>query len=242
MKLAPQIPIGCDFSSPHDLYSSRQRGPLRDTGFMSVRVGILEDDPLLRSTLSRALEQDADFEVSVSTERAAKFLEAVGSAAIDVALLDVHLGAGPTGFDVARRARALHPRIGLVFLSSVRDPRLLGYQSGALPQGSKYLLKSQVAEVEQLQDTLREVASNTLSKQKATPPRAPLSKGQLEILRLVAEGLNNSEIAKRRVVSERAVEMAVSRLAEHLGLKHKPGVNQRVHIAARFFQEMGWTP
>jgi hypothetical protein len=43
-------------------------------------------------------------------------------------------------------------------------------------------------------------------------------------------------------VTERAVEVAVSRLAKHLNLRETPGLNQRVHIAARFFKEMGWTP
>lgn len=204
-------------------------------------MGIVEDDSLLRSTLTALLEAREDITVVCSGEAGEPILHQASKANLDVALLDVHLGDGPTGFDIARTLRQTLPLVGIVFLSSVKDPRLLGQRPAALPSRARYLLKSEVADiewlVEQLYSSIRDLDGSTAP----LPPSIPFTEAQIEILRLVAEGHSNAAIARQKFVTEGAVEMAVSRLAKHLGLREVPGVNRRVHITTTFFREMGWT-
>jgi DNA-binding NarL/FixJ family response regulator len=66
-----------------------------------------------------------------------------------------------------------------------------------------------------------------------------LSNIQLETLRLMSQGLSNAEIAKRRSVTEKAVELAIARLAKSLGIQKDSSRNQRVHIANVYFRAIG---
>ena len=209
---------------------------------MPLRVGIIEDDALLRASVTEALAARDDIDIVTSASTPRDIISVAQARGLDVALLDVHLGNGPSGFDIAQSLRRISPGLGIVFLSSVRDPRLLGFQPASLPTGARYLLKSDVSDVGAIEQVLREAAEDSWARGEQAAPRVNLTESQIEILRLVAQGLSNAEIAKQRVVTERAVEVAVSRLAKNLNLRDTPGLNQRVHIASRFFSEMGWRP
>lgn len=206
---------------------------------MQLRVAIVEDDSLLRAAIAEALRSQANIDVVSSSESGAEVLAAVREGEVDVALLDVHLGHGPSGIDIARALRRQKYDVGIIFLSSVKDPRLLGLDPSELPMGARYLLKSEVSEISRLGEIVRQVAEDTLDGGDLAPS-LPFTQAQIEILRLVAAGYSNQAIAKQRFVTERTVEVSVSRLAKHLGLREVPGSNQRVHIAATFFREMGW--
>ena len=110
-----------------------------------ANVLIVEDDTYLRS-LSLVSFESAGLHVVVATSRAGEAIEAVKNQLVDVAVLDLYLGPGPTGIDIAVSLRAINPQIGLVFLTSFSDPRLLDSQS-ELPAGSIYLTKSKISVV-----------------------------------------------------------------------------------------------
>lgn len=207
---------------------------------MPCRVGIVEDDSILRSTLTQLLDADESVSVVSSSATGGGVLELASQKAIDVALLDIHLGDGPTGLDIASSLRQEMPSVGIVFLSSVKDPRLLGYRPTTLPRGARYILKSDISDASKLIEHIHAVAEGLSAANVEKPPRIPFTETQIDILRLVAAGYSNDEIAKERFVTEGAVEVAVSRLAKHLGLRDSPGGNRRVHIALTFFREMGW--
>ena len=209
---------------------------------MVLRVGIVEDDSLLRSTLSHLIDARDEVTVVSSSATGEDLFVQASNRNLDVALLDVHLGDGPNGFDIAHSIRQIIPRVGIVFLSSVKDPRLLGYRPVTLPRGARYVLKSEISDVDTLVSHLHAVSQDTVGAGSTPLPKIPFSQAQIDILRLVAAGYSNAEIARQRFVTEGAVEVAVSRLARHLGLRDTPGANRRVHIAATFFREMGWTP
>lgn len=209
---------------------------------MPILLGIVENEPLLLATLVSSLDGKSGIQVVSQGVSGSDVLTQARDRNLDVALLDVHLGAGLTGFDLAKSLRQIDPSVGIIFLSSVKDPRLLGFRKELLPVGSRYLLKSQVAEIGKLVDEVIAVAEDSRGSEGKDLPSVPFTQSQIEILRLVAAGYSNTAIAEERFVTERAVEIAVSRLARHLGLREAPGVNKRVHIAATFFREMGWTP
>lgn len=62
---------------------------------------------------------------------------------------------------------------------------------------------------------------------------------QIETLRLVAQGLSNSEIARIRYVSEKSVEQIVARIAQHLSISPDRSRNLRVILAGEYFKWLG---
>ena len=210
---------------------------------MGLRLAVVEDDAFTRMTLVAALKARGLNVVMVAADAAeAALMSKVHP--IDAAILDLHLGSGPTGIDVAQALRRQNPSVGLVCLTSVDDPRLLSANLPQLPGNSQYLTKSAIGDVDQLVNAVRLAASgrgNTSGKM-ANHILGRFTDGQVETLRLVAQGLSNAEIARRRFVTERAVEVAVSRVAKALGLEPDATRNQRVHMAKVFFRALGRSP
>lgn len=150
-----------------------------------------------------------------------------------VALIDLDLGEGPTGADLARALRAAHPRIGLAILTSYEDPRLLG-NLPAFPAGTLYMTKAHLADLDALAALIDECAARP-TEERAQSRRVDLSDSQLEVMRLVAQGHSNADIAKQLWLSVSAVEKAIHRLSDQLGLPQVPAANKRVLIAQAYF-------
>jgi DNA-binding NarL/FixJ family response regulator len=112
-----------------------------------------------------------------------------------------------------------------------------------MPSGSQYLTKRSVSDLNVLLQAIRD--SMSTKRTSASQPIAAfgdLSDVQIETLRLVAEGLSNAEIAKRRFVKPKSVELTISRVAKALGISHDSSQNQRVHIAKVYFRAVGNDP
>ena len=202
-----------------------------------VNVLLVEDNDFTRSTVGAALASEGCTVVaSVATAR-----EALSSAArhsIDCAVIDLHLGTGPTGIDVAHALRRDDPDLGIVLLTSYADPRLLPTEQRPLPADSVYVVKNDVHSTAQLRAKVDE-ACGLGGRTEPSPGRVPLTDGQIEVLRYVAMGLTNAEIARRRVVTERSVETALTRTVRRLGLEPAAGENPRVLLTQAYFAMIG---
>lgn len=210
---------------------------------MPLRVMLVEDDAFTRSMMAASLRARG-IDVAIEVGSANEAAKASQDQRLDVAVLDLHLGEGPTGIDVAQALRRRQPSIGVVFLTSFEQPRLLSANLPPLPGNSFYLHKSKIGDVSTLIDTMVSAAKGQ-SAPKATDSNSPLGRFtdvQLETLRLVAQGYSNSEIAKIRFVTERSVEISISRVAKSLGLAPDSSRNQRVHMAKVFFRALGRSP
>ena len=239
----------------------------RDTSCMAIRIAVVEDDAFTRLTLAESLRAQG-VEVALVTDSAVEALREIPSLGVHAVLLDLHLGAGPTGIDLAVALRNQQPRLGVVLLTTFDDPRLLSSTLPEPPPGTRYVTKRSLGSMEDLivvlrdalgavglarmpdapgagpsSDLLDEVASDDADGELATTPAhadlRELTDVQLETLRLVARGLSNAEIARRREVTERAVEAAIARLARHLGVAADAALNQRVHLAQVYFRSLG---
>jgi len=223
------------------------RGPSpRDTGVMSLRIGLVEDDQLLRTALTESL-RSRGLDVVFAVGDAAGAL-AVGEASRpDAVVVDLHLGAGPTGIDVAEALRRSSPALGVVILTSFEDPRLL--RSGAeVPDRAVYLTKEMVSDIAVL---VRAVEASVATSRTRGPVRwrrparaqrsgvAALTDSQLETLRFVSAGHSNAEIARMRFVTEKSVEATVTRVAKSLGVRPDASRNQRVTMARAYFRMLG---
>lgn len=214
---------------------------------MSLRVALVEDDAFMRLALSAALKTKG-LEVVFEASNATDAVQLAEKHIIDVAVLDLHLGVGPTGIDVAQALRRKDPSVGIVFLTSFDDPRLLSANLPPLPGGAHYLTKNSITDIESLAKEILEAAAGTSQakgKSASINPTSTMGKftdTQIETLRLLAQGLSNGEIAKRRFVSEKSVESAISRMAKTLGLAPDSTRNQRVHMAKVYFRALGMNP
>ena len=200
---------------------------------------VVEDDNFTRLSLVAALEQRG-ITVALQTASGAEAVTVSKSTPISVALLDLHLGSGPTGIDVAHALRRHDPKIGIVFLTSFSDPRLMNPSLPRMPAGSQYLTKQSVTDIDML---FQAITDSLSTKREASTEHNPafgnLSDIQIETLRLVAKGLSNAEIAKRRFVKPKSVELTINRVAKALGIPADSTQNQRVHIAKVYFRATG---
>ena len=208
---------------------------------MPTTALVIEDDDLMRVSLVAALAL-ADVDVVASAKSSAEALELAHTHFPQVALVDLHLGRGPTGVDVAHELRKNDPRIGIVFLTSFEDPRLIA-ETKPLPQGSQYLLKKDVGSIDEIVGAITaslEGKNRRISKELPSN-MSQLSDVQLETLRLVAQGLSNTEIARRRQVTEKSIEASITRLLKSLNIPRDEGSNQRVQLARLYFESQGFS-
>lgn len=209
---------------------------------MQMRVAVVEDDTFTRLTLSAALRSQG-IDVVIETGSASEALQEFDRAQPHAVLLDLHLGKGPTGIDLANELRQKSPYLGVVILSSFENPRLLNPSLPTLPYRTVYLHKQDVTDILKIKEALRisldktERVPNQFGT--ATTAISALTDVQLETLRLMALGFSNAEIAKRRSVTEKSVELAISRLAKSLGVEKSATINQRVHMANVYFRALG---
>lgn len=207
-----------------------------------TRIIVVDNDAFIRATLTSALE-GRGLAVVGSYPDARSALADRAHMTIEVAVLDLDLGVGPNGLDIAHALRTRHPRIGLVMLTHYRDPRLLTTDIPRWPAGMRYLAKSDVDDVTLL--------INAILSAREAPLRAPRGSGvpdedlavltttQIEVLRAVAQGYSTAEIARMRSVSPKAVEKVITRICEQLDLPRAATHNQRVQLVRAFVRMTG---
>ena len=205
-------------------------------------VLLVEDDVFSRSTLAAAL-LGANIEVKDQVAKAADAIRAVNKFSIDIAIIDLDLGPGANGIDIAIALRDINPRIGIIILTSYSDPRVANPNSLSLPKGSKFLTKSSLNDFSILIKMILELKSQPVSNKNGSKiERVGFSENQLSVLQGVAEGLTTKEIASRAGVSEKAIEGTITRLHSMLDLPKKPFLNPRVQLARAYFHLSGKKP
>lgn len=202
-------------------------------------VLLVEDDVFISSTLAAALI-GANFEVKGGVANAKDALAAVQKFSIDIAILDLDLGPGANGIDVAHALRQVQSSIGVIILTSYSDPRMANPDSLSLPKGAKFITKSTLTDFGPLVRAIIELKSFPTSNQVNTKIKSsPFTTNQLVVLRAVAEGLTTKEIAKRLKVSEKAIEGTITRLNAILEISKDTSLNPRVQLARAYFDLAG---
>jgi DNA-binding NarL/FixJ family response regulator len=206
---------------------------------MAIRTMVVEDDSFTRLTVVGALRH-AGIDVVADCDNSRDALAQFQACRPKVCVIDLDLGSGPTGVDVAAALRRLDPAVGVVLLTSYEDPRLMSPSLRRLPEGTRYVVKQAMSDMDMLIAAIESAAEHP--RQDVVSGRsADLTDTQVEILRLVATGLSNSEIARIRVVEEKTVEQAIRRTAKRLGIHGSKKVNQRVALARTYYQLIGAT-
>jgi DNA-binding NarL/FixJ family response regulator len=206
----------------------------------TLRLLIVEDESIMSQALANSLQNlgISQIETANSASYAMQIFRTFNP---EVCLIDIELREGPTGIDVSHAMRRLNPKVGIVFLTSLADPRLVNSRIPELPEGSIYMMKSAVKDLQEVFDSLKLARTADFKAIKARNDQEflDLTKGQFEIMRLIALGNSNAEISKIRVTTVKSTENAIARLAKRLGIPNSTSASQRVLIARKYSELTG---
>lgn len=215
------------------------------TSMQQRSVLVVEDDTLLRELLANMLERH-DFVVETAAS-AADARRVFDRGDHDALVLDVELGSGPNGFDLADALLRKAPHTAVVFLTNLPDPRFVERDPKGLPNGVAYLRKTNLSDVSTLVDALDAALRGVSVEQYRHDrdpgrPAAQLTRKQVSVMRLASLGRTNAQIAEERGVSVKAVEDTISRACIALGVTAERDGNLRVAAVRRYLEMTGGSP
>lgn len=200
-------------------------------------VLVVDDDAFTRSMLIVAFERLGFDPVCAASARDA--LECLAQKDPTLAVLDLDLGNGPTGLDLAVAIQGRQPGIAILLITVFRSPALVSPTAKLSPKYG-YLVKDDITSL----DVLRSAVKDAFDRQAkcALLPAEPTSSAdaptitptQAEVLRLVAMGLSNEAIAARRFTTTRSVEATIQRIYGRLGVTGRGERNPRVEAARMY--------
>jgi len=133
--------------------------------------------------------------------------------------------------------------MGIVFLTSYRDPRLLTGNWEMVPVGSRFLQKSELADTASLVKVIMQAKSSPLTPQpQRFGDRGTLTPHQVQVLKSVVEGKSSKEIAHGLGVTEKAVEASIGSIHKIFDPSAAKGANTRVALVRAFYDMTGRTP
>ena len=187
---------------------------------------LVDDHDLIRQGLSRAFERQGDFEVVGQAASVAEGEDLAKSLSPDVVVTDVRLPDG-TGLDLVRTLRLTNDAIGLVVLTMYAGDEQLfaALEAGASAFVAKdspaddVIAAARHASVSPRSFTAANLADAMRRKMSPTGPQ--LSPRETEVLRLLAEGLGVTAIARQLFVSESTAKTHISKIYEKLGAANR---------------------
>lgn len=221
-------------------------------GSAHLRVLIAEDQYLMREGTRRLLDEHGGLAVVGVASDYDSVLAETRRLRPDAVLMDIKMP--PThsmeGIDAAHAIKREFPDTGVVILSQHDDE---GYVWALLEHGVAgygYLHKVRVGDVEQLVRAIHEVADGgsvldprivemllTQRSRKPGTPLAELTPGELDVLRLMAEGMSNRRIAEALYLSVGTVEKRIAAIFGKLGLAPESELNRRVAAVLVYLRE-----
>lgn len=195
----------------------------------AITILLVDDHALVREGARAFLETQPDFVVVGSVGSGGEAVLVAVDLAPDVVLMDLVMP-GMDGIEATRRLKQQSPRSQVIVLTSYHDDEHIfpAIRAGAL----SYLLKD--VPLPELASAIRKAAAGEpvmhshvaarIAQELASLPEpdrehyAELSEREREVLRLIAEGLSNSDIARRLVISEKTVKSHVSNILSKLHL------------------------
>ncbi|MEV6441925.1 response regulator transcription factor [Amycolatopsis sp. NPDC051716] len=214
-----------------------------------MRIVIAEDDLLLREGVAMLLRAEG-VDVRAAVANAVDFLAAVDEHAPDLAIVDVRMPPTHTdeGIVAAVEARRRQPGLAVLVLSAYVEQAFATelFTDGGARLG--YLLKERVGRVEEFLEALHrivdggtvidpEVVAQLLTRSRPDNRLGRLSAREREVLALMAEGLGNSAIAERLVVTDGAVHKHIRSIFAKLDLAPADRADRRVTAVLHYLRD-----
>ena len=201
---------------------------------------IVDDDQFLASLLASLL-QSHNFETHVAHD-VSSAMKLLRTTDLDAALVDINLGAGPSGIQLATALEKSYPGIGIIFLTRTPDLVAAGINPKSLPKGSGVVGKDNLENSTELLDAIESVLSQNSPVRHDASSKSPISTltaHQLEIIKDVESGLTNKAIASKYEITERSVERALQAIFAKLGIDQTDQINPRVEAIRQYVKHVG---
>jgi DNA-binding NarL/FixJ family response regulator len=198
-----------------------------------MKILLCDDQAVIRDGLEMLLNLEKDFQVVGSAQDGAEAVELAEQKRPDLILMDLKMP-GVNGIEATRRIRAKFPEIKILVLTTYDEDEWVfdAIRAGA----SGYLLKDTPRQkiVEAIRGTMEgksfvdpavagkmmaQISSN--QKQPVSVLAEKLTERELDVLRLIAKGFNNADIAAQLHLSEGTVRNHVSAILEKLGVSDR---------------------
>jgi DNA-binding NarL/FixJ family response regulator len=208
-----------------------------------LKLLIVEDDKILLTMMSGALTSEG-FNVSAASD-AQSAMQYFDKARPDVVILDIDLGAGPSGIDLANKMRQISGRIAIVFCTSFKDMRFIQGDYLKYPLHTVVLKKADVVNMEKFSNAINEAVELIRESDESRPDQLhekyykDLTALEIELLTLIAGGHSNKQVAAEKGISLKSCENAIARLAKKLEIPATEQSNQRVLLTRKYMELSG---
>ena len=195
---------------------------------MTIRLFVVDDHPVVRAGMAAMLGEEPDFDVVGEAANGAELLALLPRVSVDLVLMDLRMPVLDGAATIARLQQLPAPPPVLVLTTYDTDADIVrAVEAGAMG----YLLKDAPPEV--LADGIRRaaagetvlapaVAARLADRLRHPPaPAVDLTSRELDVLRLVAEGLSNAEVGRRLFIGEATVKTYLLRAFAKLGVNDR---------------------
>ncbi|HDR1020904.1 TPA: response regulator [Pasteurella multocida] len=204
-----------------------------------MKVLIIDDHPLMRRGIKQLIELDESFSVVGDAGNGSEGITLALQTQPDLIILDLNMK-GLSGLDTlkALRAEGVDARILILTVSDSKSDIFTLIDAGA----DGYLLKDtepdtllgQIKRISQGEVILSDSIKNALiERQSTTDPIYSLTDREMDVLRLIATGLSNKQIAGQLFISEETVKVHIRNLLRKLN------VHSRVAATVLYFEHKG---
>lgn len=208
------------------------------------RVLVVEDEAFTSGLVCAAL-RGGGFEVRPASSAAAARRE-VADFDPDAAVIDLNLGAGPNGVDLAHILSHQNPGVALLLLTKVPDLRAAGYTEADLPPTCGFIRKEAVTDADLLVQAVESALADQVQRMKGqldqASPLTALTQTQFAVLRLVAQGYTTPRIAELRGTTTSAVEKVLGSIYDALHISKDDGISRRAEAMRIFVEYVGLPP
>lgn len=197
-----------------------------------IRIMIADDQLIIREGLKKILSLEPEFKVVCEAENGYEAIAMLEKHIIDVILMDVRMPK-LDGIQATRRIKEAYPQVKIIILTTFNEDEYLfdGIKNGI----SGYLLKD--SDIDYVIKSIREAYQNhmifapevtpklvqAIADQQETVPKklSALTNREQQIVKLIAQGRSNLEIAKLLFLTEGTVKNSVSRILKKLELQRR---------------------
>ena len=208
-----------------------------------LKLLIVEDDKILLTMMSGALTSEGFNVLAASDAQSA--MQYFDKARPDVVILDIDLGAGPSGIDLANKMRQISGRIAIVFCTSFKDMRFIQGDYLKYPLHTVVLKKADAVNMEKFSNAINEAVELIRESDESKPDNLhekyykDLTALEIELLTLIAGGHSNKQVAAEKGISLKSCENAIARLAKKLEIPAAEQSNQRVLLTRKYMELSG---
>jgi len=201
--------------------------------FRPLRSAVLIEDEALTRALLESLLGTLGFAVT-AVDSAAAGIQAVKETDPDLLISDLDLGDGPSGAHAIEWTERTCPWVAVVILTIHRNPRLA--EPSVLTENPRrvHLVKDDIRSALDLQNGIEAAIQGTKFSLAKSAKASVITKDQADVLRLMARGMSNKEIARVRQTTLGAVENITQRIYSNLHLTGDDSINPRAKAIAMY--------